>query len=107
MITEDRMERALQFLAETDDEFAQWRGQVLRSEFSAECAESLAFKALEGGVEEKKRALKLLPEVQTAWENHFKAVVGFENCKARRARAVLTIEVWRSLNSARTKGIIQ
>jgi hypothetical protein len=103
-ITQQRMEKALAFLAETDAEVADWEGQVLRTEFMAECAESLAYKSLEGGVEERKRALKLIPEVQTAWENHFVAVVGKKNLEARRKRAIITIELYRTLEASRRQG---
>ena len=61
----------------------------------AKAAESLVYKQLQGGVEERKRDLLLDPTVVKAWEEHFQQVVHHEALRARRKRAELVIEVWR------------
>ena len=101
---EERMSRALAFLAETDAEFADVRVQVLRTEYLVDVAESLAFKLLEGGVEERKKAAKANPEVQQKFEEHLQAVRHFEFLRARRKRAELSFEMYRSLNANRRQG---
>lgn len=101
---EERMSRALAFLAETDAEFADCRVSVLRTEYLMEVAESLAFKLLEGGVEERKKAAKTMPEVQTKFEEHMVAVRHYEFLRARRKRAELIFEMYRSLNANRRQG---
>ena len=93
------------YLAETDFEFAGWRGMVLRTEYMAEVAEAMVYRSIqEGSVEDKKRAAKIAPETAKAMEEHFKAVVEFEKLKARRAREVLVVELWRSVNANRRVG---
>jgi hypothetical protein len=104
MSAEEKMEKALRFLAETDAEFADTRVMVLRTEYLMEVAESLAFKLLEGGIEERKKAAKASPEVQEKFENHLVAVRAFEFLKARRKRAELSFEMHRSLNANRRQG---
>lgn len=104
MISEDRMETALNFLATTDSEYAQWCGQVMRSEFMLEAAESTAYAMLDGSVEDRKKAAKLAEPVKKAQEDHVQAVVARETLRAQRKRAELTIEVWRSMNANRRAG---
>lgn len=97
----------MQFLATTDLEIASWKGQMLRTEYMAKVAEAMAFKALEGGVEERRQAARTIPEVQAKWEEHWDTVVKYENLRARRERAVLTVELWRSVNASRRQGQMQ
>jgi hypothetical protein len=106
MVTEDEMERALRWMATTDVELADWRVQVLRTEYLADVAESLAYRHMEGTVEDRKRACKAAPEVQTAKENWFVAVRGYEKLRAQRKSAELLIETWRSVNANQRKGNI-
>lgn len=108
-ISDERLDKAMQYLATTDTEFAEWRGAVLRTEYLADVAESLAYKALgsEGSVEDRKKAAKASEQVQKAMDEHIKAVVAFETLKARRQREVLVVELWRSTNANRRQGNIQ
>lgn len=104
-ISDEQVEKAMAYLAETDLEFANWRAAVLRTEYLAEVAESMVYKSIQkGSVEDKKRTAKVAPETQKAQEEHFKAVVGFRTVEARRARAVLLIECWRTLQANRRQG---
>jgi hypothetical protein len=77
---------------------------VLRAEYLADVAESMAFKLLKGGVEERKREAKTVGDVRTAKENYFAAVRGFEKLRAQRKSAELLIETWRSVNANRRVG---
>lgn len=104
LVTEQRLEKALALIAETDNEYAESKGMVLRAEYMADCAESLAYKQLQGTVEDRKREVKLIPEVKVAWENYFKVTVDFERVKARRARELLVIDVYRTQEASRRTG---
>ncbi len=104
-LSDERVEKAMHFLAETDLEFATWRGMVLRTEYMADVAESMVYKSIqEGSVEDRKRTAKIAPETQKAMSEHFEAVVKFESLKARRAREVLVVEIWRTLQANRRVG---
>lgn len=95
------------FLAETDSEYAERVGQVMRTDFMCDVAEALAFKTAEGSVEARKQESKCSEEVKKAKEDHFQAVVERERLKAQRQRAVILIECWRSLEASRRVGNIQ
>lgn len=106
LVSPERVEKALRLLAETDTENAQWRGAVLRTEHMAKVAEALAYQQLDKGmtVEDRKRAVLLVPEVQKAHEEHFSAVTEAERLKARRQREVIIVELFRTLEASRRLG---
>lgn len=107
IVTADQVDRAMQYLATTDLEVGERKGMTLRTEFMAKVAESLAYKRLEGGVEERKRALLLDDDVKKAWDEHFSSVVHHETLRARRKRAELVIELYRTVEASRRVGNIQ
>lgn len=106
-ITGDRLEKALSFIATTDHEYGQWKAMVLRSEYMAGVKEALTYKALEGTVEDRKRGAKCADEVKAAWEEHFQCVAKFEVLKARRAREVMIVDLYRTMEATRRAGNIQ
>lgn len=109
VVTDDRLDRAMQFLATTDLEAASRKAMVLRTEFLAKHTEALVYKALgnEGSVEDRKQAVRLDERVVKAWEEHFIAVREYENVKAQRERNVLVVELWRTTQANRRAGNIQ
>jgi hypothetical protein len=107
VVTEQRLEKALCMLAESDAQFAELKGAVMRSEYLAECAESLAYKQLQGTVEDRKREVKLIPEVKAAWEEFFRITVEMEKLKAFRQRNVIVIDLYRTQEASRRVGNVQ
>ena len=104
VVTEERLEQALTFIAESDLNFANLKANVLRTEFKAKAAEALVYKSLEGSIEDKRQQTRLAPEVSAAWEQHFKSVVDFETLKARRERNFIVIELFRTFSANLRKG---
>jgi hypothetical protein len=105
VITEQRLEQALTFIAESDQQIGHWRAEVLRSEFLGKSAEALAFKSAAGtSAEERKQSAKLTPEVAEAWERHFKAVLEYEKLKAQRERQYIVIELYRTMSANLRRG---
>ena len=96
IVPTNRLELALTRIAESDERCAELKGNMLRCEFLAKTAESVAFKACEGSIEDRKHQARLTPEVQSAWERYFQAVVEYEKCKARREREFTLIELYRT-----------
>lgn len=91
------MERALDFLAQTDLEVAEWQGAVLRHEYMVEEAQSLAFLSFtEGSVAEKEKRASLEEAVKKARDEYVKAVVKRDTLRARRKRAEHVIEIWKT-----------
>jgi hypothetical protein len=103
-LNDDRVDQALAVIAESDLQVAEWKGAVLRTEHMAKVAEALAYKTLDGSVEDRKQAVRLFPEVQKAWEDHFLAVVKHEALKARREREFIVIDLYRTVEASRRRG---
>lgn len=106
LVNEDRVSKAMGFLAESDLQIANLKGNMKRTEYLAEVAESLAYKAMggDGSVEDRKKAAKVAQPTQEAWETHFKSVVDYEALRARREREVLVVELWRTESANRRQG---
>lgn len=104
VISDQRLEQALTFIAESDLQIGHWRAEVLRSEFLVKSAIALSFKAQEGTVEDRKQAALLTPEVKDANERHFKAVLEYEKLKAQRERQYIVIELYRTMSANLRRG---
>lgn len=104
-LTEDRVDRAMQILADTDMEVADAKVAVLRSEMKAKSIEALIYAAQAGSIEDRKQAVRLDPRFEQAWEEHFDAVAKHERLKNSRDREVLIVELYRSVLSARKQGM--
>jgi hypothetical protein len=104
-LTEDRVDRAMHTLAETDAEVADSKVAVMRSEMKAKSIEALIYASLTGSIEDRKQAVRLDQRFEKAWEDHFTAVAHHEKLKNFREREVLVIELYRSVLSARKAGM--
>jgi|SRR3569833_476551 len=106
IVSEKQVESALAFLAESDLNYAHLKANMLRTEYMIDVAEAMAFRAQgEGSVELKKMNVKIDTAVQTAQEKYLQAVIDYEALRAKRKRAELMIDVWRSVFSARKQGV--
>lgn len=103
MVSEQQLEGAMNYLAETDSEGAELKAAVLRTEHMAKVTESLIFSAATGNNEERKASARTHPDSTLAWETHFGAVKNYEVIRARRERAALVIEVYRTESANRRR----
>jgi hypothetical protein len=97
------MEAAMDFLATSDDDFGAAKAQLLRSEILAKRVRARVFVAEEGPIELRKAKAENHPEVIAADEALIGWTLDFEKLKAKRQRAELLIDVWRSVESSRRK----
>ena len=102
-ITQDRMESAMEFLAETDKPYATGKAELERSEIARKRARATAFLTTDGTVAERHAKAEMVPDVLEADDRYIAAIETFETLKARRERAQIVIEIWRSLNASRRK----
>jgi hypothetical protein len=100
-ITQERMENALQFLADTDEPCATLRADMERAEFRAKRTEQAIFTLSDGTVAERNALAKTSDETFAAYEQYFKAMQAHDTMKNRRATEAIVFEAWRSLNSNR------
>lgn len=103
VIDEDRMSNALTFLAETDDSYAIAKADMLRGEILAKRARARIFSGAEGSVEARKALAETHAEVTAADDELIRATLEFEALRAKRQRAEIVIDVWRSLEASRRK----
>ena len=104
MIDRTRMEQAMDYLASTDEEYAQLRTNVKRCEYLLKRKEAIAYMSHEGTVKEREVRSRLDPDVQTAYDDHTDSMELFERIAAKRQTEALIIEIWRSLESSRRVG---
>lgn len=91
------------FLAESDDSYAIAKADMLRGEILAKRARARVFVTGEGSVEARKAAAEIHGDVTTADEELIRATLEFEGLRAKRQRAEIVIDVWRSLEASRRK----
>jgi len=103
-ITQDRMEQAMTYLAETDKDYALEKADLERSEIVRKRTRARIFLTETGTVAERQAKAEIHSDVETADDRYVKCIEIFEVLKARRERAEIVIDVWRSLNAARRKG---
>ena len=99
--TESDVAKALHYLALTDEQFAKEIGRVKALEFEIKTIKAVAFLKAEGTMAEKEASACSDTGYQAWVEDYENAVVSRETTAAKRERAALTIEVWRSLNANR------
>ena len=106
IVTNERLEQALKKLAHTDAPIAELHANVERAEFRSKAIKDAIFLRSEGSVAERNAIAGTHPEYGAAMEGYFAALQTHETMKNERSREVLVIDVWRSLSSARNKGIV-
>ena len=107
LINDQRLESALTKLAQTDEPVARLHADVERAEFKAKAVKDAIFLRSEGSVAERQAIAGTHPDYTIAMESYFLSLQTHDAMKNERSREVLIIDVWRSLSSARTKGLIQ
>jgi len=104
--TEDDVSRALAYLASTDAEHGRLIGRVRGLEHQRKTIKGLAYLEADGTVQARE-ASAYSSLTYRAWvEDYENAWADSATIQAKRKRAELTIDVWRSLNAGRRKGNI-
>lgn len=106
MISRERMERALRYLAESDDTFASAKADALQAEKKAKAVRAAVILTTDGTGPVKEATAESSEPYQKALEEQFDAVRVLEGIRNKRDTESTVIDVWRSLNAARNKGQI-
>lgn len=106
LISDERLEKALKKLAATDELSADLHMKAERAEFRAKAVKDAIFLRSEGNVAERQAIAGTSPDHTQAMDDYFEALRAYDQIKNERAREVLVIDIWRSLNSARNKGLL-
>jgi hypothetical protein len=95
------MEGAMEYLAETDQAYADYIASKLRCEILAKRVRARAFLEAEGSVEVRKAKSEVNSEVDEADKFLVEAVLFLEGLKAKRSRAEIVVSVWQSLERSK------
>lgn len=101
MITDDSAEKALRYLASTDEQLGELVGQVKGLEHRMKTEKAIAFLQHSGTVAEREAAALTGIEYLAMVDKYETAVTEMEIIRAKRKTRELGIEVWRSQNSNR------
>ncbi len=104
MISEERLSKALTYMAQTDEQSAELKADVARKEYLCKLARAKEFIKADGNVELRKALAEQSDSVYDAETKLGQAIVSFEKIKAKRATEELIVEVWRSVNANRRQG---
>lgn len=97
------MENSLNFLAQTDEAYAEGKMELERSEILRKRVRSRIFMTGSGTVAERQAQAECHQDAVEADSDYVLRVGAFETLKAKRQRAELVIEVFRTLEASRRK----
>lgn len=103
---EKQVERALRYLEESEEAYARAMARKEKMESALKVARDIAFLEADGTVAERQARAGISAAYRSAVDEMEEAYVQAEILKAKRQRAILTLEIWRSLNSNRRAGVV-
>ena len=103
-ISDDRLQKALTYLAETDEPCADLKANTERAEFKAEAIRDAIFLRTDGTVAERTAVAKASPEYADAKEAQFIVLAQYEAMKNKRSTEAIVVDVWRSINANQRRG---
>jgi hypothetical protein len=106
MITVERVEKSLAYLATTDADVAEAEGEMLRAEYRCDLIKDRIFLTATGTVAERQAKAGSANELAEAQENYIQALITVKKLKAKRQTEDQVIQVWRSQESSRRQGSI-
>ena len=108
MINLEQVEAGLDFLSQTDEQFGLAKARMMAAKEMLKTDYSLAYLLTDHTLKVGDRAAEAQVSAKyvLALKEYEDSVADYEIMKARRLRIELNIEVWRSVNSSRSKGLV-
>lgn len=103
IISDEKLEAALRYLAITDEAYAVAKANLERSEILRKRVRARVFLEASGTVAERQAIAEGSAESAGADDAYIEALGSAEMLKAKRQRAEIVIDVWRSLNASKRK----
>lgn len=103
-LTAERMEKALRFLAETDDEVAEAEGDMQRAEYKHGLVKDRIFLVSEGTVAERNARAGCNAEAMESHETYIQALIKVKQLRAKRETESQIIAVYRTQEASRRQG---
>jgi len=105
VIDDRQVEKALQYLSDTDESHANAKASVKGLEQRRKTIHATAFLSANGAnVAEREARALVTPEYKEYLDNYELAVYEEQILKKKRKRAELTVDVFRSMNAAHRRG---
>jgi hypothetical protein len=106
MIDDDRLHKALTFLATTDERCAYLRTNMERAEFKAKAIKDAMFKRLSGSVADRSAEAGASEDYETAMSEYFDTLQAYEALRNKRATEAIVIDTWRTIQANQRRGNI-
>lgn len=101
------VERAVKYLGETDETYAVAKAGMIAGKEKLKTRLAECFMVSTGSnVKERESAALISISYRAQIEIYENSILEYETMRNKRLRAELTVEVWRSINSARSKGVM-
>lgn len=100
LVSDQDVEKALNFLSETDGKFAQLKYQMESLAAKKDITEKTVFLHESGNVEERKAAARTHENTLEAHREYLRALKEYETLKNERDTAHVTVWCWRSLKAS-------
>lgn len=101
MINQDKAEQALNYLAETDEKYAHAKTGVKSIEYRLKSQKAINYLECEGTVAERESEAMAMKSYQDLLDDHESLMLELEIMSAKRERARLTIDLFRTLEASR------
>lgn len=106
MISEDRLQKSLTYLAETDRSAAAAKAEMLGYEHQEKTVLGVEFLSATGTVAEREAKARTSAAYLEWRDKYEKAVLEYETLRTKRNTETLMVEVWRTLQANQRKGNI-
>ena len=104
MISEDRAEKALRFLVETDEPCAMAKGEVERTEFAYKRTREAVFTHSEGTVAERQAIAAQHKTTLAAHDEYVKALQTYSHMANKRDTERIILDVYRTISANKRMG---
>jgi hypothetical protein len=106
MISEERAEKALRFLVDTDERCAEAKGEMERTEFAYKRTREALFSHASGTVAERQAAAAQHPKTTEAHEAYVEALKTYSFLANKRDTERIVLDVFRTLCANKRQGTV-
>lgn len=104
MISDDRAEKALRYLAATDESCGAAKAHQERMEYKAKAVRQQVFLIEEGTVAERQAKAEVDHDHQNALEEYFDAMKNYSAIANKRETERIVLDTWRTISANRRSG---
>ena len=106
MISEERAEKALRYLVDTDEPFALAKAEMERAEYGWKAVREMVFIHSEGTVAERQAIAATHAKTKEAQERYTQAVALYGKIANKRDTERIVLDTWRTISANRRMGSV-